>query len=78
MKEDGKGRNPGVSACLRILAYPKDGEVDKLCRQIADAAGQVLHHRLEELVSDQAVTDRFRNLVDEKGIGILLEHKDAL
>jgi len=77
-KEDSKGRNPGVLACLRILAYPKDGEVDKLCQYITDAAGQVLHHRLEELVSDQAVADKYRNTIDVKGIGILSEHKDVL
>jgi len=77
-RKDRKGENPGVSACLRMLDYHKGEEVDMLCLDIKDAAGYVLHHRLEELVSDQAVVDKFRDLIVEKGIGILLEQKDTL
>jgi len=72
------GRNPGASACLRILSYHKGEEVDNLCLDIENAAGYVLHHRLDELVGDQTVADKFRDSIDKKGIGILLEHKDAL
>jgi hypothetical protein len=77
-KKEMNGGNPGVVACLKMLDYSKGEDVYDLCYEIKDAAGYVLHHRLEELVSDQAVADRFRNLIDEKGVGILSEHKYAL
>jgi hypothetical protein len=77
-KKKKNGENPGVGDCLKILGYQKGGGVYRLCRDIKNAAGYVLHHRSEKLVSDQAVADKFRNVINEKGIRILSERKDTL
>lgn len=77
-EEDRHGWNPSVSKCLEILGYPKGEKVDKICDDIKNAGDYVLHHRLELLVSDQAVDNKYQDSFDEKQIGILKEHKDDL
>lgn len=77
-RKENTGKNPGVWACLDILGYHKGEEMYSLCCDIRDAAGYVLHHQSEKLVSDQGVVDKFRNVINESGIRILSDHKDAL
>jgi len=78
-KEEGRNEeNPGVRKCLNILGYQEGSQVFCLCTEIANVAGFVLHHRQEKLVTDQGIRTKFKDLLSEKAIDILSDHKESL